>query len=131
MNSRTYSLIVSVVFFSALGNVLLSKGMKQIGEIKNYSSSALLGVFVKTFTSGTIWIGIFSFLIFFISYLLLISWADFSYVQPVCAIGYAFVAVLSYFLLGEIISPLRWTGVVLIGAGVALVGWTEPRTIGD
>ena len=114
-----------------MGNVLLSKGMKQIGEIKNYSPSALLAVFFKTFTSGTIWIGILSFLIFFISYLLLVSWADFSYVQPVCAIGYAFVAVLSYFLLGEIISPLRWTGVVLIGAGVALVGWTEPRTIGD
>ena len=131
MNSRTYSLIVSVVFFSAMGNVLLSKGMKQIGEIKNYSPSALLAVFVRTFTSGTIWIGIFSFLIFFISYLLLISWADFSYVQPVCAIGYAFVAVLSYFLLGEIVSPLRWTGVVLICAGVALVGRTDPRTIGD
>jgi drug/metabolite transporter (DMT)-like permease len=122
---------VSVVFFSALGNVLLSKGMKQIGEIKNYSPSALLAVFIKTFTSGTIWSGILSFLIFFISYLLLVSWADFSYVQPVCAIGYAFVAVLSYFLLGEIVSPLRWTGVVLICAGVALVGRTDPRTIGD
>ena len=87
MNSRTYSLIVSVVFFSALGNVLLSKGMKQVGEIKNYSLSALLAVFVRTFTSGTIWTGILSFLIFFISYLMLVSWADFSYVQPVCAIG--------------------------------------------
>jgi drug/metabolite transporter (DMT)-like permease len=131
MNTRTYSLIVSVVFFSALGNVLLSKGMKQIGEIKNYSPSALIGVFVRTFTSGTIWTGILSFLIFFISYLLLVSWADFSYVQPVCAIGYAVVAVLSYFLLGEIVSPMRWLGVLLICAGVALVGRTEPRTIGE
>ena len=131
MNSKTYSLIVSVVFFSALGNVLLSKGMKEIGEIKNYSPSALMAVFSRTFTSGMIWSGILSFLIFFISYLLLVSWADFSYVQPVCAIGYALVAVLSYFLLGEIISPLRWMGVLLICGGVALVGWTEPRTIGE
>ena len=131
MNSKTYSLVVSVVFFSSLGNVLLSKGMKQIGEIKNYSPSALLAVFARTFTSATIWTGILSFLIFFVSYLLLVSWADFSYVQPVCAIGYAVVAVLSYFLLGEVISPMRWTGVVLICAGVALVGGTEPRTIGD
>ena len=131
MNSRTYSLIVSAVFFSSLGNVLLSKGMKQIGEVKSYTPADLLPVFVKTFSSGTIWLGIASLLVFFVSYLLLLSWADFSFVQPVCAIGYAGVAVLSYFLLGEIISPTRWMGVVLISAGVALVSGSEPRTVGD
>ena len=131
MNSRTYSLIASVVFFSSLGNVLLSKGMKQIGEISSYSPSVLFAAFVKTFSSGTIWLGIASLLIFFVSYLLLLSWADFSFVQPVCSMAYAGVAVLSYFLLGEIISPTRWVGVLLICAGVALVSGTEPRTIRD
>jgi len=131
MNSKTYSLVGSVVFFSSLGNVLLSKGMKQIGEITNYAPSALLSVFVKTFTSGTIWLGIVSFLVFLVSYLLLLSWADFSFLQPVCSIGYAMVAVLSYFLLGEAISPVRWIGVVLICGGVALVSGTEPRTVGE
>lgn len=131
MNSRTYSLIVFVVLFSSLGNVLLSKGMKQIGEITDYSPSALAAVFERVFSSGTIWLGIGSLIIFFVSYLLLLSWADFSFVQPICSIGYAAVAVLSYFLLGEIIRPTRWIGVVLICAGVALVSGTEPRTIGD
>ena len=131
MNSKTYSLIVSVVFFSSLGNVLLSKGMKEIGEITSYSPSTLLSTFVKTFSSPTIWLGIASLLVFFVCYLLLLSWADFSFVQPVCSIGYAGVAVLSYFLLGEIISPTRWIGVLLICAGVALVSGTEPRTVGD
>jgi uncharacterized membrane protein len=131
MNSKTYSLVSSVVFFSSLGNVLLSKGMKQIGEITTYSPSALIPIFIKTFSSGTIWMGIASFLIFLVSYLLLLSWADFSFVQPVCSIGYAVVAVLSYFILGEAISPMRWVGVLLICAGVALVSGTEPRTVGD
>jgi drug/metabolite transporter (DMT)-like permease len=131
MNSKTYSLIASVVLFSSLGDVLLSKGMKQVGEIKSYAPSALYGVFLRTFTSPTIWLGILSLVIFSVSYLLLLSWADFSFVQPVCSIGYAGVAVLSYFLLGEIISPTRWIGVLLICAGVALVGGTEPRTVGE
>ena len=131
MNSKTYSLIASVVFFSSLGNVLLSKGMKQVGEIRSYAPSALYSVFLRTFTSPTIWLGILSLGIFFVSYLLLLSWADFSFVQPVCSIGYAVVAVLSYFLLGEIISPTRWIGVLLICAGVALVSGTEPRTAGE
>ena len=131
MNSKTYSLIVLVVFFSSLGNILLSKGMKQIGEVRSYTPAELLPVFVKTFSSGTIWLGIASLLLFFVSYLLLLSRADFSFVQPVCSIGYAGVPVLSYFLLGEIISPTRWIGVLLICAGVALVSGTEPRTVGD
>jgi drug/metabolite transporter (DMT)-like permease len=131
MTSKTYSLIASVVLFSSLGDVLLSKGMKQVGEIKSYAPSALYSVFLRTFTSPTIWLGILSLGIFFVSYLLLLSWADFSFVQPVCSIGYAGVAVLSYFLLGEIISPTRWIGVLLICAGVALVSGTQPRTAGE
>jgi drug/metabolite transporter (DMT)-like permease len=110
-----------MVFFSSVGNVLLSRGMKQTGEIVDFSPAALTGAFVKTFTNGSIWLGILSLLVFFVSYLLLLSWADFSYVQPASAIGYAFVAVLGYFVLGEFISPVRWVGVLIICFGVALV----------
>jgi len=125
LQKKTYALLASMVFFSSLGNVLLSRGMKQTGEILDFSPSALAVTFVKTFTNRSIWLGILSFLIFFVSYMLLLSWADFSYVQPASAIGYAFVALLGYFVLGEFISPMRWMGVMVICAGVALVGWTE------
>src|SRR5215472_6156530 len=124
LHKKTYALLASMVFFSSLGNVLLSRGMKQTGEIVDFSPAALFVVFVKTFTNGSIWLGILSLLIFFVSYLLLLSWADFSYVQPASAIGYALVAVLGYFVLGEFVSPTRWLGVLIICAGVALVGWT-------
>src|SRR5437879_2004622 len=99
---KTYSLLASMMIFSSLGNVLLSKGMKQIGEVHDYSPQALVAVFFTTFRSGTIWMGICSLLVFFISYLLVLSWADFSYVQPISAIGYAVVAFLGYLMLGEI-----------------------------
>ncbi|PYS29456.1 MAG: hypothetical protein DMG11_08965 [Acidobacteria bacterium] len=131
LDKKTYVLLASMVFFGSFGNVLLSKGMKQIGEILDPSPMALVSVFVKTFTNGFIWLGISSLLVFFVSYLLLLSWADFSYVQPASAIGYALVAVLGYFMLGESISLTRWAGVLTICAGVALVGRTEPRTTGD
>jgi drug/metabolite transporter (DMT)-like permease len=131
MKKKTYILLASMVCFSSLGNVLLSKGMKQIGDIHDYRLQALVTVFWKTFTSGTIWLGISSLLVFFVSYLLVLSWADFSYVQPASAIGYAVVAVLGYFILGEVISPMHWMAVLFICAGVALVSGTEPRTAGD
>src|SRR5947208_12622268 len=128
LQKKTYVLLASMVFFGSFGNVLLSKGMKQIGEILDPSPMALVSVFVKTFTNGFIWLGISSLLVFFVSYLLLLSWADFSYVQPASAIGYAFVAVLGYFVLGEFIPPMRWAGVLVICLGVALVGRTEPSS---
>jgi drug/metabolite transporter (DMT)-like permease len=131
MKTKTYSLLATMVFFSSIGNVLLSKGMKQIGEIRDYNPRALLAVFFETFASGTIWLGICSLLVFFISYLLVLSWADFSYVQPASSIGYVLVTVLGYLILGEIISPVRWIAVLFICAGVALVSGTEPRTAGD
>jgi uncharacterized membrane protein len=126
LRTKTYILLASMVLFGSVGNVLLSRGMKQTGEILDFSPAALAGAFVRVFTNGSIWLGISSLLVFFASYLLLLSWADFSYVQPASAMGYALVAVLGYFMLGELISPTRWTGVLLICAGVALVGGTEP-----
>ena len=128
LQKKTYGLLASMVFFSSLGNVLLSRGMKQTGEIVDFSPAALAATFVKTFTNSSIWLGVGSLLVFFVSYLLLLSWADLSYVQPASAIGYAFVAVLGYFVLGEFISPMRWIGVLIICVGVALVGRTEPSS---
>ena len=131
LRAKTYVLLTFMVFFGSFGNVLLSKGMKQIGQIVDYSPALLLTMFFRTFTNATIWLGILSLLIFFVCYLLILSWADFSFVQPVSAIGYVLVAALSYFMLGEIISPVRWAGVLFICAGVALVGGTRPRPSGE
>jgi len=125
---RTYLLLATMVFFSSIGNVLLSKGMRQVGEVDDFSPVVLLSVFLKTFMNSSIWLGIFSLLLFFVSYLLLLSWADLSYVQPASAIGYAVVALLGYLLLGESVSPTRWMGVLFICGGVALVGGTDPST---
>ena len=128
VRKRTYVLLAAMVLFSSLGNVLLSKGMKQVGEVSDFSPMALLPVFLKTFTNGSIWLGILSLLLFFVSYLLLLSWADLSYVLPASSMGYALVALFGYLLLGETVSPMRWLGVLFICGGVALVGGTDPST---
>lgn len=128
LHMKTYVLLVLMVLFSSVGNVLLSKGMKQIGEVNNWSAAGLFGIFFKTFTSGTIWLGIGSLLVFLVSYLLVLSWADYSYVLPASAAGYVVVPLLGYMLLGEVVTPVRWVGAGLICLGVTLVGRTPPQT---
>lgn len=125
---KTYISLTLMVLFGSVGNVLLSKGMKQIGEVNDWSASALLELFLKTFTSGTIWLGITSLLVFLVSYLLVLSWADYSYVLPASASGYVVVPLLGYAVLHEVVTPVRWAGALLICLGVALVGRTPPRT---
>jgi drug/metabolite transporter (DMT)-like permease len=128
LHVKTYLLIFFMVLFAPLGNILLSKGMKQIGSAKNWVPSDALPILAKILTSTYIWLGIASLLAFFVAYMLVLTWADYSYVQPASAFSYAVVAILSYFLLGEVVPPLRWAGIAVICLGVLVVGHTPPRT---
>jgi drug/metabolite transporter (DMT)-like permease len=75
-----------------------------------------------------VWLGIALLLAFFVAYTLVLSWADFSFVQPASSFAYAMVALLGHFLLGEVVSTTRWIGIVIICLGVLIVGHTPPRT---
>ena len=125
---KTYLLISLMVLFGPLGDVLLSKGMKQIGPLSSWAPGDILRFFQATFTSSIVWLGIGSLFTFFIAYMLVISWADFSYVQPASSMAYAVVAFLGYVVLRETVSTMRWAGIAIICAGVFIVGHTSPRT---
>jgi drug/metabolite transporter (DMT)-like permease len=128
LHSKTFLLILSMVTFGPLGNTLLGKGMKQVGTINIRTLPDLVHIASRVFTSGTIWLGMISLLMFFISYMLVLSWADYSYVQPSSAFAYGIVALWGHFLLHETVTPTRWLGVLVISAGVFVVGYTHPRT---
>jgi drug/metabolite transporter (DMT)-like permease len=117
-----------MVIAGPLGNVLLSKGMKSAGTLSVWPLGLLPHTAVKVLGNGTIWLGISSLLTFFIANLLVLSYADYSFVQPATSTGYGVAALLGYLLLHEQISPLRWLGVAVICLGVLVVGRTNPRT---
>ena len=125
---KTVPLILISILLGPLGNVLLGKGMKGVGHIQLSGISDLLPIGFRVFSSPVLWLGIACLMGFFLVHMLLLTWADYSYVQPATALSYATVAVLSYSLLGEIVSPLRWAGIALICFGVLVVGRTAPNT---
>jgi drug/metabolite transporter (DMT)-like permease len=128
LHLKTYILILFMVLFAPLGNVLLSKGMKAIGSARNWAPGDILHILLGIIISGYIWLGIACLLAFFVAYMVVLTWADYSYVQPASSFSYAVVAMLGYFLLGEAVPPLRWIGIFVICAGVFIVGLTHPRT---
>jgi drug/metabolite transporter (DMT)-like permease len=109
---------------------MLGKGMKGIGSAVTWTAGDLVPVLGRILSNGYIWLGMLSLLTFMVAYMLILSWADYSYVQPSSSLSYATVALLSHFLLGEMISPLRWMGVLVICTGVFIVGRTAPRAHG-
>jgi drug/metabolite transporter (DMT)-like permease len=118
---KTYALLAPIVLFASVGNVLLGKGMKQTGASGGWSPAAMGGMFMRAFSSGWIWLGIGCLLLFLILFMVVLSWADYSFVMPVSAFSYALVPLLSRWLLDERVTAQRWTGVALICCGVALV----------
>jgi uncharacterized membrane protein len=128
LRGKTFAMILFMVVFGPLGDVMLRMGMKRVGAVTSWSWPVLESFFFRTFTSGLVWAAIGVLLLFFISYITVLSWADYSFVQPASALGYAMVALLGILLLGEAVSVTRWAGVAVICLGVILVGQTPPRT---
>ena len=124
---KTLVMVLAMVVCANAGDLMLKRGMSQIGAVR-LTVSGLGQAFRLTVTSGTIWVGILFLTGFMLSYMMVLSWADYSYVMPAGAFGYALLTLLAVVFLHEAVSPRRWVGVALICVGVLLVGQTKPRT---
>lgn len=122
--SRTQVLVLLVVATNVTGNVLLSRGMHQVGRIVSASPAD----YVRAFVNPSALIGIVILAVWMLSDLALLSRADLSFVLPVTASAYVLVAIGGHFFLHDHISWLRWIGILLITGGVILAEETPERT---
>lgn len=125
---KTRLMILIMIIAGPLGNTLLGKAMKGIGPLSLGSVSEVFHTLARILTTPLIWCGIASMLTFFVAYSLVLSWADYSYVQPASAMAYAVVAILGVLVLHESVSLVRWLGIGVICLGVFVVGRTHPNT---
>ena len=84
--------------------------------------------YVEVLFNPWVAVGVCLLLVWMLSQMLLLSWADLSFVLTVTSIGYVLTAIAGRIFLAEQISPARWAGVLLIMGGVALVGRTAHNT---
>jgi drug/metabolite transporter (DMT)-like permease len=124
---KTLFMVLVMVVCANTGDLMLKRGMSRIGEVQP-TVAGLTRAFPLTMSNGSIWIGMFFLSGFMLSYMTVLSWADYSYVMPAGAFGYAILTLLAMLFLHEAVSPRRWLGVIFICVGVLLVGQTKPRT---
>ncbi len=120
---KTLVVVLIATICAAVGESFLSYGMRRIG----YANPSVGEWFAMVATNPYVFIGVFFLAGFFFLYLAALSWADLSYVMPLTALSYLFAAVLAKVYLKEDISWLRWTGIIVIVIGIALVAAEEGR----
>jgi drug/metabolite transporter (DMT)-like permease len=109
-----------VVFSNVFGNIAMKRGMPAQLETPL--------AYITTLFQPWVALGVGLLIVWMMSRMALLSWADLSYVLPVTSVGYVLVAIAGRMLLNEQITPRRWSGIGLIMAGVALVGGGSPQT---
>ena len=119
----TWGGILVVVFFSVVGDILIARAMKQVGDV--HAIVRRLGVWTvvgRVLSNSNFFLGVTAMAVAFFSLLFALSWGDVSLVAPAAAsltfIGNAFAAKI---FLHEKVDRRRWIAAVLVAAGVALL----------
>ncbi|MEO8593299.1 MAG: EamA family transporter [Candidatus Solibacter sp.] len=120
---KTWVCVVVVVLSNAFGDFFVKRGLPASVQL-----SAPLD-YVAAIFQPWVALGVVLLVLWQLSRMALLSWADLSYVVPVTSVGYVVVALIGKFLLNEAITTRRWAGIVLIMAGVALVSAGNPSTV--
>lgn len=103
----------------------MSQTMKGLGEIKISSAGDFFSVVGRVLSTPRFWMAISGMATFFFIWTSILAYADLTFVLPFTALTYVLNAILAPLMLNETVTPTRWAGVLLIAAGVALVGLSE------
>ena len=120
---KTWICTLIVVFSNPFGDFFLKRGLPESAHLT--SPLEFVGALFQPWVA----VGVTLLIVWQLSRMALLSWADLSYVLPVTSIGYVVVALIGKVLLHEAITGRRWAGIVLIVAGVALVSGSAPSTV--
>lgn len=123
--TRILAILIAGLVCEAIGVVFLSKGLKQVGEVKQITAAEIWRVVKAGGTNPNILLGVALEAAFFVALLVLLSRSDVSFIWPLTAMGFVLTTLTAKFLLAEEIPPMRWLGVLLIMLGAGIITWTE------
>jgi uncharacterized membrane protein len=118
---KTVLMIAIVIISGSAGDILLSRGMKQVGAIETLQLRALFAIARRALTNPSVIFSIASMAVAFFSLLAVLSWAPVSLVSPATAFGYVLNTFGAKFYLKEEIDKERWIGTLLVCIGAAFL----------
>lgn len=126
---RVLAAMLGACVSASVGQILVRRGMLQIGELAGWSPRYLAAYFWHVLTNPYVIAGTVGNALFYFLFLAVLSWAPVSVALPLTALEYVIAAVLGILFLKEAVPPLRWAGIALIVAGVMLISLErQPQT---
>ena len=117
----TVLLVGLIVVCFSFGDIALTRGMKQAGEVSSLRLAVLDEVGGRAIRSPYVLLGGALQVVAFITYLVALSQRDLSYVFPLTATSDIVTTVAARYMLHERVTPMRWAGVVIVSIGIALI----------
>jgi drug/metabolite transporter (DMT)-like permease len=118
---KTTIVLISAVLAQALGNVLVSQGMKRAHPMFHGDPASWFPALFQVGLFPEVLLGTLFLILFFVLYAAALSWAELSFVLPTTAFGYILNLAFASAFLGEKVTPSRWAGSALITLGVLAV----------
>jgi drug/metabolite transporter (DMT)-like permease len=118
---KTVIVMLLAVAAGTVGDILLTKGMKELGDISAMNLRGMLHAAFQALSCPKLIFGTAMLAVFFFLWLAVLSWEDLSVALPMQALNYVLVAFLSQYFLGEVVTPMRWAGTILVCVGVVLI----------
>ncbi len=122
---RELILFFFIVVAGTGGELCVSRAMKGIGEVHDFSPKSILNFVLQSLRLPWMWLGIGLMSLGFFSLLAILSFQEVSFVVPVSALSYAAGAFGAKAFLGERISQNRWIGIAIVCLGVTIVWWSR------
>ena len=122
---KTAVISIVVIATNVIGNYALKRGLDQVGVVETWSPMP----YIRAFSHPWVAVGVIFMLAWLLSRLLLLSWADLSYVLPVTSFSYVLSAVAGAIYLHEKVTLMQWAGISAITVGTAMVAFTFPETV--
>lgn len=123
--TKLIAILLIGLALEAVGVVFLSQGLHEIGEVKKISAAEISRIIGRGACNRNILLGVLFEAMFFGVLLYLLSQKDVSLIWPLTSLGFVITALAARLVRHEEVSVLRWTGVVIIVIGAAIVAWTD------
>ncbi len=120
MTMPTFLLILTGVLLNAGAQLLLKAGVAPLGAL-TVGWSTLLSTAFQVLGQWPIIAGLTCYVVSVAVWIIGLSRVEVSIAYPMLSLGYVVNAVAAWWLFGEALGPMRWTGMLLILAGVLVM----------
>jgi multidrug transporter EmrE-like cation transporter len=123
-------LLLISVGFAVVGQVTLKAAMNRIGRIGSAEVAAAGDTIARALKEPRLWLGLTLFGISSVFWMIVLSRVPLSVAYPFVGISYIVIVLAARFALHEQVPAMRWIGVLVVAAGITIIGLSFRRLSG-